>query len=237
MPMITLRSVLLAVCMAGSTLAAGVLTPKTLYSAQHYGQYKLEDNIPKQFGDWTLDERASGGIVSPDVQAELAKYYNETVSRTYVNSQGERIMLSLAYGADQGRALQVHKPEVCYAAQGFKITHDDRGVVDSAQGQVPVRRLVATLHNRVEPITYWIRSGDSIVTGWYSQNKARLYSGLIKGEIADGLLVRVSSINQDREASYRLQDSFLRDLIAHTRPVDHAMLLGRDALGTPGTIQ
>ena len=63
MPMITLRSVLLAVCMAGSTLAAGVLTPKTLYSAQHYGQYKLEDNIPKQFGDWIKTEIGRWGTV------------------------------------------------------------------------------------------------------------------------------------------------------------------------------
>lgn len=228
--MIKLKTILLAAFMAGSTLVASALTPTALYSSKHYGEYKLEDSIPRQFGDWTLDERTGGVIVSPEVEAELAKFYNQTVSRTYVNSQGDRIMLSLAYGADQGRALQVHKPEVCYAAQGFKIIHDDKGVVQSTEGTVPVRRLVAKINNRVEPITYWIRSGDSIVTGWYEQNKARLYSGLIKGEIADGLLVRVSNISGDRDSSYQLHDRFLRDLIAHTRPVDHDMLLGRDSL-------
>lgn len=235
--MITKRTVLLAALMAGSTLVAGALMPTTLYSSKHYGQYKLEDNMPRQFGDWVLDERASGGIVSPDVEAELAKFYNETVSRTYVNSQGDRIMLSLAYGSDQGRSLQVHKPEVCYAAQGFKIVYDDKGAIQSAQGTVPVRRLVAKINNRVEPITYWIRSGDSIVTGWYEQNKARLYSGLVKGEIADGLLVRVSNISTNRETSYQLHDQFLRDLIAHTRPVDHAMLLGHESLVQPTSTQ
>lgn len=219
--------------MAASTLLAGVMTPTTLYSAQHYGSYKLEASIPKSFGDWKLDESIGRVIVTPEVEAALAKYYNETVSRTYINSKGERIMLSLAYGGDQGRALQVHKPEVCYAAQGFKIVYDGRGEIRSTEGPIPVRRLVATHGPRVEPITYWIRSGDSIVTGWYEQNKARLYSGLVRREIADGLLVRVSSINTDREQSYQLHDQFMKDLLAHTLPVDHAMLLGRDGLAQP----
>ncbi|WP_269089948.1 exosortase-associated protein EpsI, B-type [Aquabacterium fontiphilum] len=228
--MFSIRSLVLCVVMAASTLTAGVLTPTALYSTQHYGSYKLEQSIPKAFGDWRLDESISSVVVAPEVEAELAKYYNETVSRTYINSKGERIMLSLAYGGDQGRALQVHKPEVCYAAQGFKIVYDGRGQIQSNQGTIPVRRLVATHGPRVEPITYWIRSGDSIVTGWYEQNKARLYSGLIRGEIADGLLVRVSNISGNREQSYQLHDQFMKDLLAHTQPVDHAMLLGRDGL-------
>lgn len=228
--MISLKSVVLGTLMAASTFAAAVLTPTTLYSKQHYNNYVIEKAMPTAFGDWRLDEYASRQIVAPEVEAELAKFYNETVSRTYVNSRGDRIMLSLAYGADQGRALQVHKPEVCYAAQGFKIVHDSTGKIDTPLGTVPVRHLVATHGPRIEPITYWIRSGDAIVTGWLEQNKARLYSGLIRGEIADGLLVRVSSISADREKSYQLHASFMNDLLAHTKPVDHDMLLGRAGL-------
>jgi EpsI family protein len=39
----------------------------------------------------------------------------------YVNASGYRIMLSLAYGSDQRGALQAHKPEVRYPAQGFTL--------------------------------------------------------------------------------------------------------------------
>lgn len=228
--MLSLKSVVLCSLMAGSTFAAALLTPTTLYSKQHYGNYVIEKSIPIAFGDWRLDEFASRQIVAPEVEAELAKYYNQTVSRTYVNKQGDRVMLSLAYGADQGRALQVHKPEVCYAAQGFKIVHDSTGKIATPLGTVPVRHLVAKHGPRVEPITYWIRSGDAIVTGWLQQNTARLYSGLIRGEIADGLLVRVSSISADREKSYQLHASFMNELLAHTKAVDHDMLLGRAGL-------
>lgn len=221
-----LRSAILSLAMAASAATAYVLTPKLLYSNTHYGDYSLNKSIPTVFGDWRLDEDGMRSIVSPTLQQELDKYYSETLSRTYINSQGERVMLSFAYGGDQGRSLQVHKPEVCYEAQGFKITFDDKGSIPSGKSTIPVRRLVATQGIRVEPITYWIRSGDAIVTGWYEQNKARIKAGLLEGQVADGLLVRVSTIGDDREHAYRLHDQFMKDLLAHTTVTDHEMLLG-----------
>ena len=228
--MIPARTLILFVMMVLSTIAASKLTPTTLYATNHYANYKLEDSIPRKFGDWQVDATAAGPVASPDVEAEISKFYSEVVARTYVNSKGTRVMLSLAYGGDQGRALQVHKPEVCYEAQGFKITFDGRGTVESTIGNIPVRRLVAIQGGRNEPITYWIRSGNQIVTGWYEQNKARLISGLISGEIADGLLVRVSTIDPDKNEAYRTQDEFIQSLIANTKSVDHAMLVGSEHL-------
>ena len=222
----TLRSLTLLIAMAISAALAIQLTPDKLYSHSHYRDYSLNRAIPTQFGDWHLDEAGSRAIVSPDMEQELAKFYSETVSRTYVNSKGDRVMLSLAYGGDQGRALQVHKPEVCYEAQGFKITYDNKARIHSSSGEVPVRRLVAIQGPRTEPITYWIRSGDTIVTGWYEQNKARLKAGLFDGLIADGLLVRVSTLTSERDQAYKVHDEFIADLLAHTKALDHDMLLG-----------
>lgn len=223
----TLRSITLLLAMAVSAALAILLTPKQLYSDSHYKNYSLDKTIPQSFGDWKIDEASGKAIVSPDLQRELSKIYNETVSRTYINSKGERVMLSLAYGGDQSRALQVHKPEICYEAQGFKIVYDSTSNIAAATGQIPVRRLVATQGPRVEPITYWIRSGDTIVTGWYEQNKARLRAGLLERQIVDGLLVRVSTIGGDRESAYAVQDQFIAALLASTDSDTHGMLLGK----------
>ena len=40
----------------------------------------------------------------------------------------------------------------------------------------------------------------------------------LRGEIVDGMLVRVSSINIDTAAAFALQDQFIRDLLASLTP-------------------
>lgn len=81
----------------------------------------LETLIPSSFNAWRIDTSIIPLQVDPKTQAELDKIYNQVLSRTYVNAHGERVMLSVAYGGDQSDHLSLHKPEVCYLAQGFEI--------------------------------------------------------------------------------------------------------------------
>ncbi|OZA14170.1 MAG: EpsI family protein, partial [Hydrogenophilales bacterium 17-62-8] len=76
----------------------------------------LEILIPQQFGDWKMDETILPLIANPEQEALIKKLYSQTLSRTYVNSSGDRIMLSIAYGGAQTDSMSVHKPEVCYPA-------------------------------------------------------------------------------------------------------------------------
>jgi EpsI family protein len=113
-----------------------------------------------------------------------------------------------------------------YEAQGFKIVYSAKGQSDVGFEPVPVMRLIATQDRRVEPITYWIRTGNYVVRGWLEQNIARVKNGLLTGYTPDGLLVRVSSIDEDKERAYKLQDDFLRALVAASRIDARTMLLG-----------
>lgn len=186
----------------------------------------LSESVPRTFGDWRIDPAVAPITVSPDVQAQLDKLYSQTLMRTYVNSHGERVMLAIAYGGDQSRATQVHKPEVCYPMQGFQITSIVSGVMDTLKGQIPIMRLVAVQGRRIEPITYWIAVGDTVVRGAVEQNLARLKYGLT-GTVPDGMLVRVSTISRDEKASYQIQDRFLADMLGSMPPQDAARLLGK----------
>lgn len=216
------RALVLAAAMLGSAYAAVALTPKVTVQQS---TVNLESLIPKQFGDWRVLDTQGQGVVSADLQAELDKYYSEILTRTYINNKGDRIMLSLAYGADQSKSLQVHKPEICYAAQGFKILDKRDTDVPVAGGMVPATHLDTRMGSRREPITYWIRFGDEIVRNWYEQNRARILTGL-QGHIPDGLLVRVSNIDDDVNESYALHAQFLKDLLASVGPEGRHMLVG-----------
>lgn len=220
------RSIMVFVAVLLTVAATVLLTPKLVHGDHGQGP-NLEQLVPTSFGEWRVDDSAATMVVSPQMQAVLEKIYSQTLTRTYINQRGQRIMLSLAYGADQSRALQVHKPEVCYEAQGFRVKNAQRADVPTSLGHLPVMRVLALRNNRSEPITYWIRSGDELIRGWFEQNRARLLTGL-KGHIPDGLLVRVSSIDADPERAYQMQDAFVRDMLGSLSAPGRQMLLGSD---------
>jgi EpsI family protein len=78
-------------------------------------------------------------------------------------------------------------------------------------------RLIAERESRFEPISYWMRVGNDVANGVVDRQLIRLKYGL-RGIIPDGALIRVSTINLPRESSYKLQDQFIRDLLAAIPP-------------------
>jgi EpsI family protein len=220
----TRRAIILAVLMLGASMLSVALTP-TQRIAVEASRIDLEVLIPRQFGDWRVEERVVQAVVNPQTQAYLNTIYSQTLSRTYVNSADRRIMLSLAYGADQSHDNQIHKPEVCYPAQGFQIITKKYDTIHTETLTLPVMRIATQIRNRHEPVTYWIRIGDSLVRGAIEQNLARVSYGL-KGYIPDGILFRISEINSDSESSYELQDQFVQSLLLSLTSDARKMLIG-----------
>jgi len=220
------RNIFLLVVMLLAAALAVVLKPTRLVSesAQHLG---YEQMIPHQFADWTAETDNSSLVINPQQDAQLQSLYSEVVTRTYVQkASGRKIMLSIAYGADQTHENQVHKPEVCYPAQGFELLSSHKDQVHADSGEIPVMRVLTRHGQRVEPVTYWIRIGDKVVRGAVEQNLARVQFGL-RGHIPDGLLFRVSSIENDSERAYQFQDAFVNDLMNALSPDVQAKLVGQ----------
>lgn len=222
------RAILATTLMLAAATAARVLTPQ-LVEINAAEQINLDDLIPRHFAGWQLDENAGKGmVVNPSLQDFLNKLYADQLSRVYIGPSGERVMLSLAYGRNQNRDLQVHKPEVCYVAQGFQLHATEKTQLKTSFGGIPAMRLVTTMGSRNEPVTYWIRMGDKIIRGWYEQNAARISAGL-KGQIPDGLLVRVSTVQSDTDAGFAIQESFLSDMLQAVDDKHRAMFIGQVA--------
>ena len=226
------RSILLGGLMAATSVAAMLATPQPQVTSKSQ-MPDLERLVPERFGRWVIDKSIVPLEISPEVAQTLSAIYDATLSRTYVNPQGQRVMLSIAYGANQSRALQLHKPEVCYASQGFRVGRQRLGQWQFDGITVPTMHLVGTLAQRIEPVTYWMRIGDDIARGWYEQNMVRLKYGT-RGRIPDGVLFRLSSITPDAEASYALQREFVQEMLAGMTPQVRSIFVGAVALGRAG---
>jgi EpsI family protein len=186
----------------------------------------LKALIPERFGDWRVDTSMAPVVPNPELEATLAKVYSDTLNRTYVNSAGQRVMLSVAYTGDIDRGMDVHRPEVCYPAQGFElVSHPRADVLSLAATSIPVRRLVARQGARVEPISYWITVGEAATSqGW--QRKLMKLRYALTGQVPDGMLVRVSTIGIDAAAAFKEQDRFLESLAAEMSEEDRKRLIG-----------
>ena len=218
------KHLIVGVALAGSAWGALALKPVKKINADQ-DQFTLEAMVPAKFGEWKIDETVIPIKVDAETEAKLSKIYDQTLSRTYINPKGERVMLSIAYGGDQSSNLQVHKPETCYTAQGFEVVKNIGGQLLTQYGQLPIKRLVAVQGPRNEPITYWITVGDKAVKTGVEQRLQKLAYGLT-GKVPDGMLVRVSSIELDAENAYKMQDGFVNDMLQAVDNKSRVRLVG-----------
>ena len=222
---VSLKQLLVGLAMLATAGLALAITP-TRKIADDSPQVNLETLIPDQFGEWKQDGAIVPLLPDPAQTALLNKIYNQILSRTYINSHGDRIMLSIVYGGDQSDGMAVHKPEVCYPAQGFKILNNSTDALSTRSGPIPVKRLVATQGQRIEPITYWTTIGDNVAVDGLKWKLYQLKYGLT-GKIPDGLLVRISSIQPDTIRAFEMQDDFARTLLAALTPTERKRLAGQ----------
>jgi EpsI family protein len=225
-----LASVVLGMAMAGTSALTVALTPTRKVAAIR-DRFSLEQIVPRRFGDWRVDESIVPLTPDPGQKAQIAALYDQTLARTYVNDAGQRVMLSIAYGGDQSKQLQLHLPEVCYVAQGFAMVQEQQGTLATRFGTVPVKRLVARQNARNEPITYWVTIGDKAVMSGLDQKVQRLVYGLT-GKIPDGMLVRVSTIEADEKSAWQVQERFVNQMLDALPAQDRTRLLGAATAAT-----
>lgn len=217
-------AIILAVLMCVTSL--GVVAARPSSRAADVGpKIDLDAMVPRTFGDWREVPQPIAQVVNPQTRELLDRLYSQILSRTYVRSDGQRIMLSLAYGSDQRGALQAHKPEICYPAQGFKLHSNEAGALQTAFGEIPARRLSTSMGPRQEPVTYWFTVGDRAIEGTLLKRLVEIRYGLT-GQIPDGMLFRVSSIDPDTARAYRVQEEFVNQLLESIPNADRKRLSG-----------
>ena len=219
------QSLLLLALMLVASAVAQALRPSQQIAA-HKPALDLEIMIPHDFPGWREVRESAGQIVDPQQQEMLDDAYSQVLTRSYVDAEGYRIMLSIAYGKIQRGNLQLHHPELCYPGQGFAIHSNRVGKLATPYGAIPVRRLETQLNReRSEPVTYWAIVGDQIVLNSASRKLVEIRYG-VQGKIADGLLFRVSSIGTDSSVAFDKQSRFVASLLGALSAEDRLRISG-----------
>ena len=220
-----LQALIAAVLMVVSVFVTAAITPTTRLS-EILGPVDLAGAVPKSFGNWQLDPHQLTAVVNPQQEELLGKLYSQTLSRTYVDERGRRVMLSIAYGEDQRDSMQIHKPEVCYPAQGFMVLKKSTDGIHVVGRNLKVTRLETVLaERRYEPVTYWTVLASEVSTDGTTKKLEEMKYGL-RGVIPDGLIFRVSTIGRDTEAGFKVQDDFLRQLLSSMAPDTRKRIAG-----------
>lgn len=224
--------------LTGSMLATASLsewaTPRRMMAVES-PLPQLTSLLPLQFGSWWGEDASRHQLVAADVKAVLDHLYQQTLSRLYRHPQVGLIMLSAAYGGDQSDATRVHRPEICYPAQGFVMgpLHRESLTVGRLPHRqvLPVSRVTARLGARVEPITYWIMVGRRVATRSLEQKLIQMRYGL-RGVVPDGLLMRVSSLNADGDQAWWAHQRFIDALFMAVASEHRERVFGEAQKGT-----
>jgi EpsI family protein len=213
-----------AACLVGAG-AAQALKPHKAVSL--LGKDKLADILPAAFGPWTSKDATD--LVAPDDDDSLAsRLYEQTLSRIYENNSvpGPSIMMLIAHGALQTNELSFHRPELCYPAAGFTLSHSRTLDLPLGGGvTLPVRCLLADAPARRESIVYWSRLGEYLPTDSAEQRSDRMKTAF-EGYVPDGLLARFSALGADVEDTSAHVQAFIRDIIRATNPGRRTPLIG-----------
>ncbi|GAA4000725.1 exosortase-associated protein EpsI, V-type [Sphingomonas humi] len=200
----------------GGVMAAGAATTYARLPSKpvdYLGSRKLEKLVPKKIGSWEF--LTNSGLVVPTEDTLSDSLYSQLLTRTYTNGVDPPMMLLIAQSAGQTGLLQVHRPEFCYPAGGFKLSPIVPIPLATGGGSIKANNLTATLPGRSEQIVYWTRVGTDMPLTWASQRLSVAIANL-KGLIPDAVLTRVSTVDPDREAALtRLADfaeTLLRDM-------------------------
>lgn len=210
-----LRRRSLAILIAMSIAAMAALWAKpSMRLAERGGKLSLDNAVPRQFGEWAMDERQSAAIINPEVGGMVHRIYHQVLSRTYIHGPSRRsVMLSIAYGEDQDRRHALHVPDVCYPSGGFQIIESLREQLALQQGVIPVKKLVTQLAQRREPLTYWAIIGDKVATSAIDAKLIALSYGLRRA-VPDGLIFRVSTVGLPDDLAFATQKEFVQDLMS-----------------------
>ncbi|MBS1142139.1 MAG: epsI [Proteobacteria bacterium] len=170
----------------------------------------LAEEVPTEFLHWKKGRTDLAAVLDPTQQAVLNYLYTETLSANYINPSNRLVMLSIAYGKDQSDGHDVHKPDLCYPAQGFKVLEQrDMTLVLDDQRSITVRYMKTQLGNRIEPLVFWTTAGDYV----YQTKLQKKIIGMkysAENLIPDGLVLRVSMIEPDPEIALTVISDFIK---------------------------
>lgn len=211
--MLTRRKFAIGLAFAGAAGIAAARQPSV--RIDYLGKNKLDNVLPEKIGRWSFVS-SSGLVVPPEDQLSRA-LYSQLLTRVYSAADGSSMMLLVAQSGSQTGILQIHRPEICYNAGGYQLSQITPHLVKVPWGEIPSMSMSATNESRTEQLAYWTRIGNHMPTSWRQQRIAVAMDNLNR-LIPDAVMVRVSTISNDREAALASIDQFIVAMLGSLTP-------------------
>ena len=209
--------------LAGTALFCTAVSPRRNPNALREARL-LDQLVPERIGTWSMSRYDP--ILIPRGEKGEGTTYDSVLSRYYISESAAPVMLLIAYGAEQAGNTQLHRPEVCYPAAGFKLKEGPNVHLHASGKDITARLVTASATPRVDQILYWTRIGTEFPTSSLDQRWATLRQTL-SGTIPDGVLVRISVVDEDREAALKVIGVFANALLSSGSEELRTLLQGR----------
>lgn len=211
--MLTRRKFALGLAFAGAAGIAAARQPEI--RVDYLGKRKLDEVLPDKIGRWSFVSN-SGLVVPPEDQLSRA-LYSQLLTRVYAAEDGSSMMVLVAQSGSQTGILQIHRPEICYNAGGYGLSDISPRLVKLPWGAIPAMSMAASNGARTEQLVYWTRIGNHMPTSWRAQRLAVAMDNLER-KIPDAVMVRVSTISNERREALNSIDEFIEAMLISMAP-------------------
>lgn len=219
------RQMLIGGALVAASAASYAMIPRRPVDLLGKGQ--LEKLIPSRIGAWSFLSKS--GLVLPPRDQLIDSLYDQLLTRVYAAPDAPAVMLLLAQSPAQDGVLQIHRPEFCYPAGGYSLSESEIVPIGIGGGKsIAARFMTATSPERIEQLLYWTRVGHALPTTWPEQRLA-VASANLRGEIPDGMMVRVSMVSPNREESAVTLTAFAEAMVGAVAPRTRLALVGAGA--------
>jgi EpsI family protein len=204
----TRRDLVVGGGLLAAALASGLLAPSPVRRLPR--GLSLDALVPMKVGPWTGSRYSD--VLIPKGEDTENKTYDEVVTRYYRSDRAPAVMLLIAYGSAQTGGTELHRPEVCYPSAGFRVRSWPVTSLQLPGVSLPARPITARAAGRIEQILYWTRVGRDFPTSSLEQRLAVLRHS-VRGSVPDGIIVRMSTMDVERERALRVLRFFAAALL------------------------
>ncbi|NCP24898.1 MAG: EpsI family protein [Erythrobacter sp.] len=219
--MIDRRRFVLASLLSGAGVAAFAVKPG--WSGPAAYSPDLDALMPEKLGQWTAGPADAVILANPDDLGESS--YDALAVRHYGSATSPGVTVLIAYGQAQSYATQLHRPEFCYPASGFRIGAEGKAMLPFEGGAIPAQTLTARRGDRTDELLYWARIGGRFPQGIWDQRFA-IARGAIASQPRDGILVRLSATNPSEGTGEKALEEFALRFVDAQDEADRALLIG-----------
>lgn len=219
----TRRELILAGILAAGGTAGIALGPVGAVRRDRPDGRAIAGQLPNRVAGWA--GQTTVDVILPPDDGLTDQTYGEVVIRRFVDGRSPPITLVIAQDAIQGFASQLHRPETCYPASGFRITRQENYKLQAGGRSIPAGFLEAERGSRRDSVLYWTRLGDNFPQDIWQQ-RAAIIKGALAGSNTRGLLVRLSQKTGNASRDKGQLADFVAVLLQYSSPQLNSILLG-----------